>query len=364
MSDLAATATAMTKAAADFLAGLIPDQRSKATLSFADERERRRWFYTPTPRPGLPLQEMTPVQTQGVRRLLASGLSRAGYNYAATIIGLEYLVDYTQGFPDRTYGDLPGTRVRDPLNYCVAVFGTPGDPTGWSWRIGGHHLSLHFTLRDGAISPTPAFYGAEPARSPMPGGLLLRPLAAEEDLARELLWLLRPDQLARAVISPVAPTDIVQTNRPRVTDGSLPPEAAAGPGGPQLRAELGLTPELYEMLRYTIEPKGLPASDMDDAQRVTLLRLVRVYLEHMAEPIADQYEPLLEPERFDAAAFAWAGSLEPGAPHYYRIQGERLLIEYACTQNRANHTHTVWRDPLGDFGEDILAQHYASEHAQ
>lgn len=174
-------------------------------------------------------------------------------------------------------------------------------------------------------------------------------------------WL-RPGQLARAVISPVAPTDIVQTNRPRVSDGSLPPEAAAGPGGPQLRAELGLTPLHDELLRYTLEPKGLRADEMDDAQRVLLLRLVRTYIEHVAEPIADQYEPLLEPERFDAAAFAWAGSLEPGAPHYYRVQGDRLLIEYDCTQNRANHTHAAWRDPLGDFGEDVLAQHYAGEH--
>jgi hypothetical protein len=54
--------------------------------------------------------------------------------------------------------------------------------------------------------------------------------------------------------------------------------------------------------------------------------------------------------------------LEPGAPHYYRIQGERLLIEYDCTQDEANHTHSVWRDPEGDFGEDILARHYAVEH--
>jgi hypothetical protein len=326
---------------------------------------------------------MTPIQQQTVRRLLATGLSQAGYNYAATIIGLEYLVDHTQRFPDRTYGDLPGTRVRDPLNYCVAVFGRPGDPDGWSWRIGGHHVCLHFTVRDGAISPTPAFYGAEPARSPMPGGWLLRPLGAHEDLARELLMLLRPDQRERAIISPVAPTDIVTTNRPRVVDGALPPQEETGPGGPQLRASLGLNAEHDEMLRYSLQPKGMPASDMDDAQRVHLLRLIRTYLEHMAEPIAAQYEPLLEDMRVNSIHFAWAGPVEavrrphPGEPsgaspersegvvegHYYRIQSERLLIEYDCTQNNANHTHTIWRDPQGDFGDDILAQHYASEHA-
>lgn len=190
MSDLTTTTAAMTKAAADFLAGLTPEQRSKASLSFDDGRERRRWFYTPTPRPGLPLQEMTPIQQQSVRRLLASGLSRAGYTYAATIIGLEYLVDYSPGLP-RPHLRRPArhARARPPQLLRGRLRHTGRPESGWSWRIGGHHLSLHFTLHDGAISSTPAFFGAEPARSPMPGGALLRPLAAEEDLARELLWL-------------------------------------------------------------------------------------------------------------------------------------------------------------------------------
>ncbi len=60
--------------------------------------------------------------------------------------------------------------------------------------------------------------------------------------------------------------------------------------------------------------------------------------------------------------FAWAGSTEPHRPHYYRIQGLRLLVEYDDSQRDANHVHTVWRDPAGDFGRDILAAHYASHH--
>jgi len=74
---------------------------------------------------------------------------------------------------------------------------------------------------------------------------------------------------------------------------------------------------------------------------------------------------VLQPASFDATTFAWAGPAGPqGAPQYYRIQGERLLIEYDCTQNNADHTHAVWRDPIGDFGEDILARHYAADHAR
>lgn len=361
MSNIITLVADMTKGASGLLDTLTAEQRQKATLSFSDEEERRRWFYTPTPRAGLPLVEMSPRQQQKVMRLLATGLSEAGYNYASTVMGLENVVDYFQGFPERTYGDLPGTRLRDPGNYFVAIFGTPGTESGWSWRIGGHHLSLHYTLHNGFVSPTPAFFGAEPARSRMPGGVLLRPLAAAEDLARELLSVLRPDQLTRAVISPVAPTDIVQTNRPRVEDGALPVIGGPGPGGERLRAELGLTPELDEMVRYSLKPKGLPASAMDAAQRGVFVRLIRAYFEHVPEAVGAQYAWLLEPNSLDATNFAWAGPPDLGAPHYYRIQSERLLIEYDCTQNDANHTHSVWRDPQGDFGDDLLAHHYATE---
>jgi hypothetical protein len=362
MATISELGQAMSRACGDILEGLTAEQRKKMSLPFGDEAERRRWYYTPTPREGLPLLDMNARQQQRVRELLAIALSEPGYNHTAVVMGLESIVDRWQGFPDRTYGDLPGTRLRDPLNYCFAIFGTPGDPDGWSWRIGGHHVCLHFTVRQDKISPTPAFYGAEPARVMLPGGAMLRPLSAEEDLARQLLGSLNEDQLAKAVISPVAATDIVQTNRPRIEEGALYQIGGGGPGGQALRDELGLTPEMDEILRYSSSPKGLAATAMDAAQREVLTQLIHTYFEHVADPIAGQFTSLLRPEAMAGIAFAWAGSSEFAAPHYYRVQGERLLIEYDCTQNDANHTHSVWRDPLGDFGEDILARHYALEH--
>ncbi|GEM_PF-5671270 len=123
MSDITNLIANMTQAASDLLDALTPEQRQKVTLSLEDEAERRRWFHTPTPRVGLPLVQMTARQQQKVMRLLATGLSEPGYNYVSLLMGIENLVDYIQRFPDRTYGDLPGTRVRDPGNYFVAVFG-------------------------------------------------------------------------------------------------------------------------------------------------------------------------------------------------------------------------------------------------
>ena len=56
--------------------------------------------------------------------------------------------------------------------------------------------------------------------------------------------------------------------------------------------------------------------------------------------------------------FAWAGGLEKGQGHYYRVQGPTFLLEYDNTQNNNNHIHCVWRDFENDFGEDLLRRHY------
>ena len=60
--------------------------------------------------------------------------------------------------------------------------------------------------------------------------------------------------------------------------------------------------------------------------------------------------------------FAWSGVTAKGGPHYYRIQAPTFLIEYDCTQDNANHIHSVWRDLSNDWGQDLLRQHYQSSH--
>ena len=44
------------------------------------------------------------------------------------------------------------------------------------------------------------------------------------------------------------------------------------------------------------------------------------------------------------------------------IQGPTFMVEYDNTQNDSNHIHSVWRTFAGDWGEDILAAHYAANH--
>ena len=364
-------ASRMTEAANDLLAHLRPEQKEKILLPIDDQDERETWYYTPTPRRGLPVFEMEALQRQKLRRLLASGLSEGGFNAVAITIGVEAIVDSWMGFPDRNYGDLPNTRLRDPGNYFLAIYGNPGDD-GWGWRVGGHHVGVHFTVRGGTVFPTPAFLGVEPSYIVMPGENFLRPLAQEEDLARQLLGLLSAGQVERAVIAPVAPFDIVQANRPAIVDGALPwPDTFGIEATQRLRENLGITDELDELVKYSGEPKGLAYSEMKTDQQECLVQLVRTYFNRVAPEVAAQFADRLEPAALEATRFAWAGPVVTEAPShpsdprpafYYRIQGECLLIEFDNAQNQTNHAHSVWRDPTLDFGRNVLAEHYAAHH--
>ena len=40
--------------------------------------------------------------------------------------------------------------VRDPERYFFSVFGTPSPRGAWGWRVEGHHVSLNFTVVNGA----------------------------------------------------------------------------------------------------------------------------------------------------------------------------------------------------------------------
>jgi len=96
---------------------------------------------------------------------------------------------------------------------------------------------------------------------------------------------------------------------------------------------------------------------LNAAQRVLLRNLIDVYAGYMADDIAANRLARIEKAGWDNVAFAWAGSLERGQKHYYRVQGPTFLIEYDNTQNDGNHIHSVWRDFNGDFGEDLLREH-------
>jgi len=354
-------AARMTAAAAAWLAALTPAQRAKAARPFAGTAERQRWYYTPTEQDGLPLGEMGPAVQRHAHRLLASGLSAPGYALAATVMGLENVLDAAEGWTMPYPGRSESARGRDPQMYFFTVFGNPGD-RAWGWRVCGHHFAVNHAVLSGRAVAGPLFIGASPARSDL-AGTILRPLSAAEDSARRLLSALDPGQREMAVLSAHPPPDIVQANRPVVDPGALPlplwqlfgtPLPAhvvetMRSGDTALRAELGVTDATLGALRLGTAPKGLAGASMGAQQQALMRDLIGHYLDRLPDEIAEDYTKRLRGASLAAAHFAWAGAASPGAPHYYRVQAPSLLIEYSNTQDGANHAHSVWRDPDGEF---------------
>jgi Protein of unknown function (DUF3500) len=355
----------------ELLAKLTAEQRQVAHWPFPSDDERKRWFYTPTDHGGITVAGMTATQQRLTMKLLASGLSRAGYVTASTIMGLENILDELEGWKV-SYGH---DRGRDPARYYLRIFGEPGSDT-WSWRFGGHHISVHHTIVGGELRAfTPCFFGADPAVSPLLGPHTLRPLAAGADFAFELLGSLSVEQKSVATLSPVAPVDLVGGNRIVLKDGDGPPRLNQiwrteftgemyeffEKMQDKEEAKIGLTPAQVDAMRYSTKPKGLAASAMSKSQKETLRALLETYVKRMPEAIADAEMTRLA-GIFDELHLAWAGSHAPGRPHYYRIQGPRLLVEYDNTTRDSNHVHSVWRDPVADFGVDALSAHYRKDH--
>ena len=369
-------ASLMVDAANAFLEALSLDQRQVAQLPFEATHERQRWYYTPNARPGISLIELDAPQQQLGRRLLRSGLSAGAYNTAATIMSLEWALADTEGWPASRYTGYPGpgrSVRRDPNMYFVAIFGQPGERATWGWTFGGHHISVTHTIVNGEIGrPTPSFFGSNPAELPLGHGHSLRPLAPEEDLGFELLNALDSDLKRAAIISDRAPSDMVQSNRPRVEDGAIPlspavimgiaPDPAMDAALARMNAGNAMTDEQLAPLRYSASvPAGLSAARMKGSEREKLDHLVQRYIERMPAPLAEVEWARVSSSMGDLH-FAWAGSMQRGQAHYYRIQGPGILIEYDNPDPDGNHIHACWRTPEGDFGADLLAAHYAAEH--
>jgi hypothetical protein len=329
------SSSAMASAATTFLASLTPEQKQKAVFPFASD-ERLRWHFIPTgpppmfPRNGLTIKEMSEPQRKAAHALLKASISQRGYMTASSIMDLETVLGALEAAQRAAATEPPRAApiVRDSERYFFSVFGTPSTKDTWGWRVEGHHVSLHFTVVNGAIlSASPSFFGSNPAEvreGPKKG---LRILGIEEDAARAVLESLEASQKTTAIINATAPGDMLTMNK------------------------LNIDP---------LSPAGISAGSLNDKQRELLMKLIDVYTGFMAPEVAADRLAKLKKAGVDKIGFAWAGETERGKKHYYRVQGPTFLVEYDNTQNDGNHVHSVWRDFEGDFGRDLLREHLKS----
>ncbi|MBI3118481.1 MAG: DUF3500 domain-containing protein [Candidatus Hydrogenedentes bacterium] len=313
-----AVARAVLDKVAAFTASLDEAQRQQAALPFEDET-RLTWSFLPGDRQGLPLKSMTDAQRAALLDVLRVALSAEGFQTVRTIQELEEVLR-----------GIENSQRRDPEMYYVLVFGEPSLDQPWGLRYEGHHTSLNWTMAGGrVIASSPQFLGANPAE--VPSGALkgTRALAAEEDLARNLVKSLSEVQRQAGVLDATAPPDILT----------------------RMEREAAIQ-----------EDRGIAYAELTAEQQTMLMGIIEHYANVQApELVAERLKGVRE-AGLPAVKFAWMGGLERGQGHYYRVQGPTFLIEYDNTQNNANHVHCVWRDFKGDFGLDVLRKHY-QQHA-
>ena len=317
------TAGQITEACSRFLESLSPDQKATTTFDYADG-ERVLWYYPPLNRHGLALRDMDQPQRDLAYSLMATGLTGQSYDQAKLIVEHEEVLGPLEKEQNQV------TFLRDPELYYWTVFGEPGGEDPWGWRVEGHHISIHFSVwKDKVISTTPFFFGANPAevrKGPKNG---LRILGAREDLAFDLMESLDSGQRSKAIIYDSAPLDIITYNASRV---SLPPE------------------------------EGLPASQMSGTQREMLMALATEYVNQLHPDLAEGKLKALREGGLERIYLGWAGPVQKGVPHYYRLHGMPFVVEFDNRQDGANHIHSVLRDFDNDFAIDVMREHLLLYH--
>jgi hypothetical protein len=312
-------------AANKFINVLDKDQKGLTLFPF-DIDERFNFHFFPKERKGISLEKLTPAQREAAFELLKTCMSEQGAKKSRDIIELEGILRDAEGRPaNDTY--------RDPGKYYITIFGIPGSQTIWGWRLEGHHLSLNFSARENKlVSGTPGFMGANPAivqEGPRKGTQVLK---EETEMGYALLNSFSSEQLKKVIFNEDAPGDIIT----------------------------------FVDRKASIERRaGISYAQMNEQQKQLLLQLIRVYVYRYTKSFADNMLKEIQTAGLDELWFGWAGDTKQGIghPHYYRIHGPTIIIEYDNTQGRGNHIHSVVRDLKNDFGGDLLLNHYREEHS-
>ena len=300
----------------DKLLAALPEKARAQAMKPFEDRDRTDWHYTPRSRNGVSFKDLDSKQKEQIHNLLKTALSASGYRKATNIIELELVLREIE-----TIG-----WMRDPERYHLTVYGAPDRAKRWGWRFEGHHLSLNFTLAgDKMAVDTPSFFGANPATVQKGARKGLRALGEEHDAGWAVLESLGEAQRREAVFEERTYGEIVTGNKDKVD-----PLPAAGIAGGKL----------------------------DEKQRALLWKLIETYARNFEPGLAEARLARAKQGGIEAVRFGWAGATKRGGQHYYRVQGPLFLIEYDASQNDGNHIHTVWRDFNGDFGRDLLREHY------
>jgi hypothetical protein len=270
-----------------------------------------------SPRSGISLKEMNVAQRAAALALVSSALSHRGFEKVQQIMDGDEANKIKEGNNPLFGGDL----------YYISIMGTPSEKDSWMLQFGGHHLALNITIAGARGILTPSLTGAQPALYTLKGKTI-RPLGEESDKGLALLNALDENQRKQAIL------------------GFRLADLVLGPGQDG----------------KTIQPEGLKASAMNDRQRAMLLDLIGEWAGIIHESAASARMAEIKAGLADTW-FAWSGPITatPGSniAAYYRIQGPKLVIEYAPQRlggDPSMHVHAMYRDPTNDYGRKPSAK--------
>jgi hypothetical protein len=301
----------------DFLAALDSSQRSRELFDFNDEKQRVRWSNLPTtmvPRAGLKMGELTEPQRSAAFKVLASVLSRQGYEKVQAIMDGDEVLKAASGGRGGMFG-------RDL--FYISILGKPSLKDPWMLQFGGHHLALNVTIVGSEGILTPSLTAAQPAKYTL-NGKVVRPLGAENDKAFALVNALDEGQRKQAILNY------------KVADLVL------GPGKDG----------------KTIQPEGIKGSALNARQQAMLLDLAGEWTGIVNDQAAMAKMAEVKTTLADTW-FAWSGPTTNGSAAYFRVQGPTLVIEYAPQPlggDPTMHIHTIYRDPTNDYAKRSAAR--------
>lgn len=218
--------------------------------------------------------------------------------------------------------------------YFIALFGNPETDGSWGFQLDGHHLSLNFLVHGDEVTIVPTHLGTSPTTI---NGTVV--LDGERDNALALRNSLDANQQEK----------VIQTGRRGLKVGP------------------GRTTDPFLNYDYShFVGVGLKASEMNDAQKENLRKLIKTYVYNLETEFADVWMKDID-AGFDDTYFAWIGGTTENDSIYYRVFNPAVWIEFNDEGRGTNHIHTITRSPNGkDYGifalnrgPKTLMEHYA-----
>jgi hypothetical protein len=351
--DAAARIQQIADAGNAFLATLTADEKSAVLFDWSDTEQKQRWSNFPEglfSRDGLMWGDISEEVQNAWLALMQATLSERGYQRVLEEWAADDALAAGQGGGGNGAGGASGSTSATasgtppaggnggPGNggrgmggmsygkqyYWIALIGTPSATDPWQWQWGGHHVTVNATVGNDNVALTPSFIGVQPATYTDDAGNEVRPLGDIEDEAFALVNALDVEQQSAAIL------------------GDTYIDLVLGPGQDG----------------KTLQPEGLPASQMTDDQKMMLVGLISHYTGLLNDDLAAARLKEVT-DVLDDTYFVWYGPTTQGSAAYFRVAGPTIVIEFSpqggMSDSAADHIHGIYRDPSNDYGAKYLA---------